>query len=546
VRPLSRYAHIWAPLLIVIALAGPSVPFLLPATQDHLDEIYQPLQALKFFKSKGKAYHKYAPLPNFILAPGYGASLAYWKVTGSFARPSEDFPYGFKRPFEQMGFLIGQGRVLFLLIAIGAFAYLGHTLRLITESRSAAGFAMLFTIATNWALVHSLPAPRPDSPMLAFSALALAVYIRILFLGLTARRGIWMSIWAVFAISSKELAGPMFVLPYLGLIALLWRDETRKRLGGDRAITAMVYCVATGVFGYALLNIVYAPATWKQRMDFWIGGPGIDADVWGGGSLRARAIGTLQCLLDNFGPGGAIVVAIAVIVFLVNRPPRWIMLLLPALSVAVLGLSRIQYPADRFFTILSLALCPVVAAGLGAAPLKWGRRWATGTFLVLGAVNLWFATFSVISLRANWQYVIEQHLREHVDKSQTVHMFNDFPWNAGSTRVAYLGYKHDDRSTGRIAAQRTNLPQWIYATSGKLAFLDDAKKLPARAAMIRKESGFDVSTWNGLEDLGYTLDQRFVPSTPSWFVFDWMPAVVEWKQRYSVLVYRLNPPPVTP
>src|SRR5438093_1518921 len=78
-------------------------------------------------------------------------------------------------------------RWMFLALSVIPIAYLAHSLRLATESRFAVGFALLFCIATNWALVYVLPIARPDSPMLAFSALALAVYVRILFLGMTIR-----------------------------------------------------------------------------------------------------------------------------------------------------------------------------------------------------------------------------------------------------------------------------------------------------------------------------------------------------------------------
>src|SRR3954469_13834236 len=126
---IRRFAHIWIPLLVILILAAPSVSFMLPACEDYLDEIYQPLQTLKFFKTHGQAFHKYAPLPNFILAPGYGLSLGYWKLTGSLAKPSEDFPYGFQRPFQQIGFMVLQGRLIFFALGLIVMAYLAHTLR---------------------------------------------------------------------------------------------------------------------------------------------------------------------------------------------------------------------------------------------------------------------------------------------------------------------------------------------------------------------------------------------------------------------------------
>lgn len=540
---LHRLAPLWAPLLILAILAGPSVTFLLPATQDYLDEIYQPLQALKFFKSKGKAYHKYGPAPNFILAPGYAASLAYWKVTGSFNKPSEDFPYGFKRPFQQMGFMIFQARALFLVIGLVGFAALAHALGRATGRPWAVGLALLFTLATNYAVAIALPTPRPDSAMLGFAALALASYVNILFRGLTAWRAAWMSLLAVVAISSKELAGPMFVLPYLGLIALAWREGDAQPGGGGRATTAVIYSVATGVVAYCLLNIVYAPATWLQRMRFWIGGPGIDAEVWGGGGLRAQVVGTLECLLNNLGPGGAIVTITGGIALLVLRPRRWVMLILPAVSVFALGLARIQYPADRFYTIFCLALFPVVACGLaamiGAAGFARLRPIAAGAFVLLAIVNAWWATFSWHAPRGTFEYVSERHAQAHVAKDrQRVALFNTFPWNKGSTRLDHLGFKVDPRSIQQVAARPADRPDWLYSTQGKSMFLEHAKSMPARAQLIKKESGFDVSNWRGVEGIGYALAETIVPSTPGWFAFDWMPAVKEWKQRRAVQVFR--------
>ncbi|MEA2708295.1 MAG: hypothetical protein QOF78_896 [Phycisphaerales bacterium] len=536
-RWLARYAHIVIPLLILVLLAAPSVTFLLPATEDYLGEIYQPVQALKFFKSRGTAFHKYGPGANFILAPGYAATLAYWKATGAFAHPSERFPYGFSRPFEQMGFLILQSRAIFLLIAVVALGYLAHTLQVVTANRWAVGFALLFCVATNYALVEQLPSPRPDSGMIAFSALALAMYVRMLFVGLTVRRGVWFSIWAVLAMSCKELAAPMFVMPFLGLIWIAYQHHN------DIARRTIRWSFITGVLAYALLNIVYAPHTWLARMRFWLAGPGIDADVWGhGGGPIGRVVGVGQCLLDNLGPGGVFFVAIALIAFLIARPQRWVMLLLPAISVTLLGLAKIQYPADRFYTILCLALLPAVAVGLDELMRRSSaKRVVIAGMLVLGAANFWFASFSFFRHDATFEFAAERHALAQNDRAAKYYLLNNYPHLPGSTRLEYLGLKHDSRSVQQLAATRTNLPDWAYATHGKLQFLEDARQLPARAAMIRKDSGFDVATWSGMEGLGYQHEQTITPQTPRWFPFAWMPAVQRWRAMGAVEVYRLPP-----
>jgi hypothetical protein len=537
-RPIwiARQAHVVVPLLILTVLAAPSVTFLLPATQDYLGEIYQPLQALKFFKTGGKQFHKYGPAPNFVLAPGYAATLAYWRVSGSFDKPADKFPYGFERPFEQIGFLILQSRLIFLLLGLVALACLAHTMQQVTGNGWAAGFALLFCVATNYALVDQLPSPRPDSGMLAFAALALAMYVRMLFSGLSVRRGMWFSIWAVLAISCKELAAPMFVLPYLGLIWLAYREES---VVARRTIR---WSFLTGVIGYAALNIIYAPATWKMRMDFWLAGPGIDGDVWGhGGGPIGRIVGFGQCLLDNVGPGGIVIVPLALMALLIARPRRWMMLTLPAMSVTLLGLAKIQYPADRFYTILCVALFPVVAVGLDAA-MRHRKRLAIATMLVLGSVNVWFASFAFFNHRTTFEYVAERHALAQNDRAAKYYFFTNYPPIPGSMRLEYHGLKYDSRSIQQIAAAQTDLPDWVYAAHGKLQFFEDARKLPGRAEMIKQDSGFDVATWRGMQGLGYRHAETIEPQVPRWFPFTWMPAVKRWQALGPVEVYRLDAP----
>ena len=147
-RPIAaRFASawpVWVTMLLLLIYTAPFIPFLLPSRSDQLSEIYQPLQALKFFATRGTTFHKYGPAPNFILAPIYGPTLGYWYMTGSLARPSDDFPYGFSDPLPQMGLLILEHRLVFLTLGLVAFAFLGHRLGLVTDQRWARASAMIF------------------------------------------------------------------------------------------------------------------------------------------------------------------------------------------------------------------------------------------------------------------------------------------------------------------------------------------------------------------------------------------------------------------
>ena len=76
---------------------------------------------------------------------------------------------------------------------------------------------MVLCVATNYPIIDSIPTGRPDSPMLAFLAAALGVYLAIVYKGLTPSRAFWLSTFAVLSISSKEITAFVFVPLYLGL-----------------------------------------------------------------------------------------------------------------------------------------------------------------------------------------------------------------------------------------------------------------------------------------------------------------------------------------
>ena len=229
--PRPRW-YLVAPCLLIALYAAPLVLYRVPSNLDTLDESFEPLKTLKFIQTKGKAYHKWGPMPAFVYAPVYAPSMAYWYLTGDLNRPSGDYPYGFARPHEQQGFLIVLARLTGLALGIAATAYLGWVLARLTGSTAAAGLALLFCIATSPEVVFKYVDSKPDGLMLAFLAGAMAIYARIVEDGLTRGRGVALSLLAVFSISCKELTAPAFVLPHLGILASGWH-QSREAPGGN-------------------------------------------------------------------------------------------------------------------------------------------------------------------------------------------------------------------------------------------------------------------------------------------------------------------------
>ena len=74
--------------------AFPLICYQIPGNFDTLTESYEPIKTLKFVHSKGRAYHKWGPMPNFIYAPVYAPPLAYWHLHGDLEKISTDYPYG--------------------------------------------------------------------------------------------------------------------------------------------------------------------------------------------------------------------------------------------------------------------------------------------------------------------------------------------------------------------------------------------------------------------------------------------------------------------
>ena len=544
-------AWIWAPVLILVVFAAPSVDYMLPSYVSHLGENYQPLRALRFFSSPTTDYHKYGPMANFLLAPGYASSLGYWWLTDQFGNPSGDFPYGLARPLEQISFLLLQGRLLFLILFVSLAVLSLRWLRDAIADHAAVALAFLFCLGTNYCVAGFVANTRPDGPMFAFLLLSVALYARILERGLDLWRGVGLSLLAVFAISSKEVAATVYVLPYLGLGWLAWgkwRDRPEERTALRHTIAATL---CAGVGSYLLLNAVYAPTVWLERMTHWLDGSGADSAVWGGlgsGAMSQAefAIFLFESFLNTLGPGGSLAILLAIAALLIRRPPMWLLLLLPFASVMLLGLIPIGYGSDYFTSVATVALIPAAARGfasLRALLSTWEpARRGIGLLLAVGlAANLVFGTFAWHRLDGFFQRVVERDVEENPPDGATIAQPDWFPHIPGKSRLAWLGYGFDHRSLGGIGeAPHEDRPGRIYMSKGGLGFLEDARHQPARAEMLR-EQGLDVEDWEGIESLGYRLARTIATDTPSWFVFDWMPAVEYWAAVSPVFVYEKVP-----
>jgi hypothetical protein len=544
---LLRNWHITLPVLILFCLCAPFTWFLLPSYEPLFADEYQPLKALKFFYSRGHEFHKWGPLTDFLLGPIYAVTMGYWYVTDQFVHPSIKFPYGFRDPIWQLTTLIFEGRVFFLLLNGACTAVLGRYLGLITRSRSVIFLTLLTMICANPVVVTLYADTKPDGPSTSFSALALCVYLVIWKRGLTTERAILFAFLATCAVSGKELCAMIFILPYLGLtVRHLW--ESRRRAEPLlRSLAAPAAGALTGTLAYA---VVYAPKTWLERIRFWTSGPGKDSAVWGSGlksgemSLGRYAFSMFETLLNNVGPLGLLLIAVSLLALLVRRPAGWIFLSLPFISVVAFGLVPMGYVEDRFYIVATLTLVPVVALGLGA--LLDGRREPRFAPLLntVGAIaSVWYGLIAWHFIDTHYAKVTEWYLGLHSDKSKLITEGSTFASIPGKSRLAWLGYTVDMRSLGQIVSTPAGRPDVIFIPRGRLLFIEDAVRFPARARMMQQDSGFDIEAWKaGFKGMGYSDPELFEPVLPAWLPFSWVPSVREWNKREALLVYHMPAP----
>ncbi len=548
----ARAAIVILPCLLVAILAAPTLPYMLPAFEDHASENYQPLQALKFYQSLGADFHKYGPMRNFLLLPPYGALFAWWWAEGSFGPPSSDFPYGFHEPLRQISALIFAGRALFLLIFLACSAYLLRSLQLAVASGAAVAAAFLIGAGTSHIAAYFAANTAPDGPMLAFALASLGTYTRILALGATPGRLVALSLLAVFSISSKELAGFLYLLPYLGLGAVLWREQRATPEGRRRSARLCALALSSGVGAYLLLDVVYAPGTWWLRMQHWLAGSGADPDVWLGiapGESRSAAHLAIVAasVLGALGPGGLPLAGAAIAALCVRRPPGWLLSLLPSLSFVGFGILPLGYASDEFLAPAIAGLIPALAFGLDALERALaGRRALRAAWriaLVLGlAANAVYASFAWLQLESQYLRVAERILEARGPGTGAVNLLDLWPRVPGKTRLEAWGHPIDTRSIAELMdADPGARPDWILAERGLLVFLAEARSMPARAALLRAENGIDSSRWSGVEALGYRLEEVVETPSPRWFPFDWMPGVAAVLERSPVHVYRRDP-----
>ena len=513
-RRTLRAIPIGLPAGMILLLASSLIPFDLPNNFDRLDESSEPLKTLKFVHTRGHSLAKWPPMPQFLYAPVYAVPLASWYFTGALAHPSTEYPYGFSRPFEQQGLLILLARTVGVAIGTGCVLLYGRSLLGLSGSAAAVFLALLLCVATSEGVVYSFVATKPDGLMLAFLAASMAIYADILGRGFTGTRGILLSLFAVGSISCKELTAPVYLLPYAGIAVVGWLESKHNPLARRRFLADLAVSVATGIAAYLVINVVYAPATWLERMHHWVGGAGKDPNVWAPSSYStwyyARDVGA--SLVSNLGPGGlAIIAAAGLISFFAGFPHR-ILAWLPSVGFFVYVVGTAGYMPNYFLLPLNITLALPVALALADAERSWIRnRNVTGAALAVALPIAALCLLNVWQLNLVWTRAYaapyrleEEYCKGHVGRTELIHLANLWVRQSGADRLSYLGYNVDDRPLGEIMGRPERMPDVILVSDELQGWLEDFKNRPARDESFRA-TGYSYSRFEGFAPLGYRL-----------------------------------------
>lgn len=509
------------PVAIIFAAVVTLVPFLLPARHDNLSESYEPTKTLRFFYLHGHQMHKWGPMPGFVYAPFYAALLAIDKLTGHLGRVSSQYPFGFDDPLQELGAMIFAARVATMLVGLAAIYCLTRTLQRALKQSVGPVLAVFLSLSTSIIFLESLADTKPDGLMVGFLIFALANYAAIVLEGFTVARAVGLAFFYIASVSCKELTSVTLLVPYFALIvASVLRIRREPEAGKQDLRLIAVSCAAAVVF-YLLINVIYAPHTWLERLTI-VFGPLKDPSIWAGvHQTRLRYImDSLWAVIGAIGWGGVLVFILSAIGSVAAPSWRLFLLWLPFWSHVILTVASAGYMPAYFMIPLGPALCLPSAYILCGQIERSGISHRRLTMITAGvaACCLWIAFCAVGLFRATHpSSMIQAELKEDIPSGAVVNVVGLYPAEGEPVTPGPRGTSIDHRPLIQIMnAAPADRPQYLLVSANMAEWAGEIQARPARAAMIKRETGFDYSGFSGFSGLDYLPAGTISPKLPPW------------------------------
>jgi hypothetical protein len=510
------------PVAVVFAACLMLVWFMLPAAHDILTESYEPTKTLRFFYTHGHAQHKWGPMTGFVFAPVYTVLLMFYHLTGQLGRISSVYPFGFADPIHDLGALILAGRLTTLVCALAGVYYLTRTLQRVLASTLGPVLGVLLSLSTSMVLLEALVDTNPNGLMIAFFLFALANYAAIILNGLTKKRAVAMAFFYVASLSCKELTSLSFILPYLALIALGVFGLRRNASEGKRNLQIVTLSCFSALGFYLLINVVYAPGAWVERMRY-VFGPLKDPAIWASASqtYASYLLQALWAAAGSLGWTGVLLLLISFVWTATKPSSRLLLLWLPFLSHLILTIATAGYMPPYFMLPLGPALCLpsafVISRMIETSTVSESLQ--TITFASLTVLCAWMAFCATGLVRySHIDSLVRTAVDEQIPSGSRINVVNLFSNNGGLPEPTMRrGVVLDPRPLFEIIrAPVSDRPDYLLISSEGQAWGREIKTRPARAAMLKKQIGFDYSNFTSYESLGYELTGVIRPTLPGW------------------------------
>jgi hypothetical protein len=404
---------------------------------------------------------------------------------------------------------------------------------------------VLLSLSTSIVLLETLVDTNPNGLMIAFLLFALANYAVIILSGFSKGRAIAMAFFYIASLSCKELTSVTFILPYLALIALGVFGLQRNTVEGRRDLQIIVLSCLSAFGFYILINVVYAPGSWVERMRY-VFGPLKDPAIWAAPSqtYASYLLQSLWAVSGSLGWAGVFVLTVSIVGTVTYPSWRLLLLWMPFLSHLIFTIATAGYMPPYFMVPLGPALCLPSAFVLSRLieTSTVPKSLQAATFTILAAFCAWMSFCATGLYRyTHTGSLIRTAVIERIPSGSTVNVVNLFSNNGGLPETTTRrNVSFDPRALFEIiGAPISNRPDYLLVSSEGQAWERDVKARPVRAAMLKSQIGFDYSDFTSFESLGYELTGVIHATLPAWC----QPYAVADGSRHlkeNLLIYRLR------
>jgi Dolichyl-phosphate-mannose-protein mannosyltransferase len=478
VRRVRRFTLAIAALALVVYLPGVwwGVPHATDSTRTHAwavdDET--PLGTLAEIYNIARPDRAgnpgYPMMYAFMTTAASGPYLGALALTGALTAPSPEYPFGLTDPITSIAMLglIAHVVTAFLGMLIVVAAWDAGRVTMGTRAGVLAALLALFA----YPMVYYARTGNVDVPMLAFTALAFAAFVRCVVLGTSLRRYIALGLAVGFALGTKEAALGAFI--GMAVVLILVRRREMDGVRGLRSWEAwrpLVWGLVTAFLALgAGSGFFVAPSRYITHLEFLTGrleslsaGDTLAVPTFPY-TLAGHIAFARQLVLDlariMSWPG--LLLAPLGTAYLLVRKRRLALLILPAASYILwmfltLRAAQLRYMLPGAF-LLVLAEVALIDAVWSARRKAIGMLAPAVVVVVVGMLAL-RATDLTWSMLTDTRYQAGRWIAEHASPGDRIDYFGASqklpPMPAGVTTVTaapYRGmYSPDDVSDAAVA-----------------------------------------------------------------------------------------------